>query len=68
MSGFAERFIEQGMQKSMEEGMQQGEARMLLRLLTACFGALPTDVQQTIESADADTLLRWSEPQKSAKL
>ena len=50
---FAERFI--------EEGIGQGEARVLLRLLTLKFGPLPEPVRARIESADADTLLRWSE-------
>ena len=34
---------------------------MLLRLLTLKFGPLPEPVRTRIESADADTLLRWSE-------
>jgi hypothetical protein len=53
MTRFAERFI--------EEGIGQGEARVLLRLLTLKFGPLPEPVRARIESADADTLLRWSE-------
>jgi len=53
MSGFAERFIEQG--------VQQGESRVLLRLLARRFGQLPKETVQRIEGADADTLLAWSE-------
>ena len=52
MTRFAERFI--------EEGIGQGEARVLLRQLTLQFGPLPEPVRARIESADADTLLRWS--------
>jgi hypothetical protein len=63
MSGFADRFIEQGMQ----QGMQQGEARVLLRLLTSRFGELPADMVRKIETADADTLLNWSERVLTAK-
>ena len=65
MSQFAERFIEQGVrqgvQQGIQQGVQQGEARILLRLLSARFGVVPPEVQQRIESADADTLLHWSE-------
>ena len=65
MTGFAERFIEQGMQKGMQkgiqEGMQQGEAKVLVRQLICRFGDLPENIRQQIESADTDTLLKWSE-------
>jgi predicted transposase YdaD len=73
MTGFAERFIAQGMEKGLERGLEQGleegvtkgirqgEAQMLLRLLTLRFGVLPQSAHAQVESADADTLLRWSE-------
>lgn len=69
MSGFAQRFIEQGIEQGIErgieqgieQGVQRGEARMLMSLLRLRFGELPDAVQQRIESADADTLLHWSE-------
>ena len=57
MTRFAERFIEKG----REEGIGQGEARVLLRQLTLKFGAVPEPVRARLESADAETLLRWSE-------
>ena len=49
INGFAQRFIaecieqsiEQGIEQGREQGVQQGEARLLLRQLTARFGALP---------------------------
>jgi len=53
MSGFAERFIQQG--------LQQGEARVLLLQLSTRFGELPPTTRQRIETADAETLLHWSE-------
>jgi hypothetical protein len=53
MTGFAQRFTEQG--------FQRGEARILTALLRLRFGELPAAVHQHIETADADTLLRWSE-------
>jgi hypothetical protein len=73
MTRFAERFLEKGRQegleqgleqgraKGREEGIEQGEARVLLRQLTLKFGPLPEAVRARVESADAETLLRWSE-------
>jgi hypothetical protein len=69
MTGFAERFIaqgleqglEQGIEKGVERGIRQGEAQMLLRQLTLRFGVLPQSAHAQVQSADADTLLRWSE-------
>ena len=52
MSGFAERFIEQG--------MQRGEAKILIRQLTKRFGELPDEKRLKIDTGDADTLPRWS--------
>jgi hypothetical protein len=57
MSGFAERFRQEG----MEMGAQQGEARVLMRQLQAKFGALPDAVRARVEAADESTLLLWSE-------
>jgi hypothetical protein len=54
---FAERFVEQGLQ----QGVRQGEAEMLLRLLGRRFGDVPDEVRQRVETADAETLLQWSE-------
>lgn len=53
MTGFAQRF--------REEGQQRGEARILAALLRLRFGDLSDPVHQRIETADADTLLHWSE-------
>ena len=65
MAGFAQRFTEQGhkegQREGRKEGMQLGEVRILTALLRLRFGDLPAAVQQRIEAADADTLLRWSE-------
>jgi flagellar biosynthesis/type III secretory pathway protein FliH len=71
MTTFAERFREQGMKKGMQQGMrqgmQQGEARVLVRLLQSKFGELPEARRQQIESADAQTLLEWSERALTAR-
>jgi flagellar biosynthesis/type III secretory pathway protein FliH len=75
MTGFAERFREEGMQrgmmkgmqKGMQQGMQQGEAKVLIRQLTKRFGELPEEISRKIETADADTLLQWSERVLTAK-
>ena len=77
MTRFAERFMEkgreeglekgleqgmkQGMKQGVKKGIRQGEAQMLLRQLSPRFGNLPQSACQHVESADADTLLRWSE-------
>jgi hypothetical protein len=69
MSSFAERFIQQGLeqglqqgkQEGIQEGRQEGEAMILLRLLQLKFGAVPEVARRRIESADAQTLLAWSE-------
>ncbi len=75
MSGFAQRFLEkgreegreEGMQQGMQQGMQRGEARILTAQLRLRFGDLPAVVYQRIETADAETLLRWSERVLTAK-
>jgi flagellar biosynthesis/type III secretory pathway protein FliH len=61
MTGFADRFREEGMQLGMQQGMQQGEANMLIHLLERRFGELPGEARREIQSADVETLLRWSE-------
>ena len=70
MTRFAERFIQQGLeqgrQEGREEGIGQGEARVLLRQLTLKFGPVSESVRSRVESADAETLLRWSEQVLSA--
>ncbi len=57
MSGFAERFIQQG----KLEGKQEGEAAMLLRLLRLKFGEVPEVVRRKIQNTDPQTLLEWSD-------
>jgi predicted transposase YdaD len=70
MTRFAERFLEkgrlEGREEGREEGIGQGEARVLLRQLTLKFGPVPEPVRSRVESADAETLLRWSEQVLSA--
>ena len=69
MTGFAQRFREEGREEGRDEGrkegwqhgLQRGEARILTALLRLRFGNLADPVSERIESADADTLLRWSE-------
>ncbi len=61
MAGFAQRFTELGHKEGHKQGLQRGEARILTAQLRLRFGDLPAAVQQRIEAADADTLLRWSE-------
>ncbi|MBK1633390.1 hypothetical protein CKO31_22080 [Thiohalocapsa halophila] len=57
MTGFAERFIQQG----IEQGKRQGEAQVLLRQLERKFGPVSANLRQRIQEADAETLLDCSE-------
>jgi len=73
MTGFAQRFRDEGRDEGLREGrkegrdeglnegLQYGEARILNALLRLRFGDLPASVRQGIDTADPDTLLRWSE-------
>ena len=65
MSGFAQRFreegLEQGRKQGIEQGLQQGEAAVLLSLLEEKFGSEVVQAyRERVEQADADTLLEWS--------
>jgi len=53
-------------QRILAEGRRQGEAEVLLRQLRSRFGVLPEDVTARLNTADAETLLRWSERVLSA--
>ena len=57
--------MEEGIQKGIEKGLQQGkrlgEAEVLVYLLERKFGPLHQHHRETIDQADADTLLRWAE-------
>ena len=50
----------EGRAEGRAEGQREGEAAMLLQLLQARFGPLPTEVTSRVQMADAATLLRWS--------
>ena len=76
MASFSERIREEGMQKGMQQGMQQGtqqgiqqgEVAMLLRQMERKFGHRLTEAdRRLVESADAETLLKWSDKILSAK-
>jgi len=57
VSGFAERFTQEGLQ----QGLKQGEAKVITRLPERRFGPLPEAARRRIERTDAETLLEWSE-------
>ncbi len=52
---------EEGLEQGLEQGRQAGEVAVLLRQITLKFGPPDAAVRQRIETADVDTLLRWSE-------
>jgi hypothetical protein len=71
MTSFAERYreegVQQGIQQGMQQGMQQGEVAVLLRLMERKFGhRLTEEDRRFIETADAETLLKWSDKILSA--
>jgi hypothetical protein len=67
MSSFADRYREEGMQQGIQKGMQQGEVAVLLRQMERKFGRrLTTEDRRLVESADAETLLKWSDKILSA--
>lgn len=51
----------EGRLEGRQEGIQEGEATLLLRQIQLKFGPPDSAVRQRIQTADADTLLRWSE-------
>jgi len=53
--------LKQGMEKGMEKGVQKGEATLLLRLMELRFGSLDEKTRHKLQTADAETLLRWGE-------
>ncbi|WP_051088801.1 RpnC/YadD family protein [Lamprocystis purpurea] len=65
MQTFIDRYIEQGRQQGIEQGvtrgLQEGETAILLRLIDRKSGPPSEAVRTRITSADADTLLRWSD-------
>ncbi len=62
MSSFADRFREEGIQQGKQLGIQEGEVAVLLRLMERKFGhRMSEDDRRLVESADANTLLKWSE-------
>jgi hypothetical protein len=67
MSSFADRYREEGMQQGIQKGMQQGEVAVLLRQMERKFGRrLTAEDRRLVESADAETLLKWSDKILSA--
>ena len=56
-----------GWQEGRLEGEQTGEARLLQRLLTRRFGALPADYVARIRAASSEQLERWSDQVLDAK-
>jgi len=58
---WTEQWKREGLEEGLEKGRQEGEAAMLQRLLTLKFGPPDAGVRQRIATADAATLLRWSE-------
>ncbi len=50
----------EGLEEGRKEGRKEGEANILLKLLELKFGELSLEDQKKVQSADSDTLLKWS--------
>ena len=50
----------EGLEEGRKEGRKEGEANILLKLLELKFGELSLEDQKRVQSADSDTLLKWS--------
>ena len=69
MSTFVERYknegkqegLQIGKQEGLQIGKQEGEAQILKRQLTRKFGELSEEKRRMVETADSETLLKWSE-------
>lgn len=65
MSGFVERYREEGIregrQQGMEQGRQQGESAVLRKLLTRRFGTLDQSTLNRLERASTAELEQWAE-------
>jgi len=56
MTGFAERFRNEG----LNQGINQGEVEMLLRLMESKFGVIDLPTKQQIQAADSGSIAKWS--------
>lgn len=54
-----EQGIEKGIAKGIEKGTVQGQRRMLESMLVARFGALPAEIRERLDTADAAHLLAF---------
>ena len=52
----AQQQVEAAQQQGLQQGLQQGAIRQLLRLLTARFGTIPPDVEQSLQALDVNQL------------
>ena len=58
--------IEQGIGRGIQQGRQEGEASLLLRLMERRFGSMDEATRYRLQTADAETLLRWGDRLLSA--
>ena len=69
MTGFAQRYRDEGMQQGIQQGMQQGiqegrvegERRVLERLLQRRFGTLSAEETERLTDASMEDLETWAE-------
>ena len=58
--------FKKGIDQGIQQGRQEGEASRLLRLMEHRFGSMDEATRQRLQTADAETLLRWGDRLLSA--
>ena len=61
MTGFAQRYRDEGMQQGIQEGRVEGERRVLERLLQRRFGTLSAEDTERLTDASMEDLETWAE-------
>ena len=51
--------FKKGIDQGIQQGRQEGQASLLLRLMERRFGSVDEATRHWLQTADAETLLRW---------
>ena len=58
--------FKKGIDQGIQQGRQEGQASLLLRLMERRFGSVDEATRHRLQTADAETLLRWGDRLLSA--